>query len=461
MANNKRSRNRNKSSRNRKTNLRSWKKRWRAETPTLDEARALRRRLVQRWRQGDEKERETARIVGQCRRGERCGSPECPVCERRRRRKAQRKRVTHTMPQLVDQSAPTVTLTRAADITSEKIDWLWPGRIALGKLSVIAGNPGLGKSQLAAFLAATVSTGGELPYGEGNAPLGTVIMVMGEDDAGDTIRPRLDVANANLSRIHFVDINKINSSRPSFDLLADAQVLEQEIRRFGDVRLIIIDPITAFLKSTAAQRAAATRLQQLAANLGAAVVAVSHLAKTAGANALAQVTGSLGLVAVARAVFIVAPEKGTDRRLFVPAKNNLAIAQPGLAFRIEGKATSNGVTSSALVWDSAPVTVSADEALAPVMGRAKPQPALTDAEDFLRLVLGVGPLPAKQVKAEASDAGVSGASLRRAADFLGVKRRRTGGIAGMGHWMWELPGEWAPRGETRALTDAHSVPPSA
>ena len=74
-----------------------------------------------------------------------------------------------------------------------------------------------------------------------------------------------------------------------------------------------------------------------------------------------------------------------------------------------------------MVWDSAPVTVSADEALAPVMGRTKLQPALTDAEDFLRLVLGAGPLPAKHVKAEASDAGVSGASLRRAAETLGVK----------------------------------------
>ena len=113
-----------------------------------------------------------------------------------------------------------------------------------------------------------------------------------------------------------------------------------------------------------------------------------------------------------------------------------------------------------MVWDSTPVTVSADEALAPVMGRAKLQPALTDAEDFLRLLLGAGPLPAKHVKAEASDAGVSGASLRRAADSLGVKRRRTGGIAGAGRWIWELPREWAPHGETRALTDASLVPSS-
>ena len=462
MAINKKSGNHKKSSSDGRISLRSWKKTWHAETATLDEARSLRRRLVKRWRKGGDRERETARIVRQCRRGKRCGSPECPVCERRRRRKAQRDRIVHTMPPLVHQPAPTVVLTRASDITPENIEWLWPGRIALGKLSIIAGNPGLGKSQLAAFLAATVSTGREWPCHEGRAPLGTVIMLVAEDDAGDTAMPRLDVANADLARIHFVDINKLSSSRPSFDLLADTQMLEQEIRRFGDVRLIIIDPITAFLKSTGVQRAAAERMKQLAANLGAAVVAVSHLAKTARANALAQVMGSIGLVAVARAVFIVTPEKGTDRRQFLPAKNNLASARPGLAYRIEAKATSNGVTSSAVVWDSTPALESADDAVASSVGRTKLQSALTDAEDFLRVVLGAGPVPAKDVKSEASDAGVSSASLRRAAEALGVKSRRVEGIADKGRWKWGLPGAWAPdNGKTHALPDAHSIPTGA
>jgi hypothetical protein len=184
-------------------------------------------------------------------------------------------------------------LTSAIDVAQKNVEWLWPGRIALGKLSVIAGHLNLGKSQLAAFLAATVSTGREWPNREGRAPLGSVIMLMAEDDAGDTIVPRLEVANADLSRVHFVDSNKIGGHRP-FDLLSDAQVLEQVIRPLGDVRLIVIDPITAFLKSVAMQRAAAAQLQQLAANLNAAVVAISHFAKTARTNALTQVMGSLG-----------------------------------------------------------------------------------------------------------------------------------------------------------------------
>jgi putative DNA primase/helicase len=145
--------------------------------------------------------------------------------------------------------------------------------------------------------------------------------------------------------------------------------------------------------------------------------------------------------------------------LFLPAKNNLATVGTGLAYRIQAKAASNGTTSSAVVWDSAPVTVSADEALASMSGTRKLQLALADAEDFLRVLLSAGPIPAKDVRSEATDAGISAASLRRAAETLGVKSRRTGGIAGKGRWSWELPDGSAPDdGKTRALTDAYSVP---
>jgi putative DNA primase/helicase len=455
------SRNRKKSSRGKEVGLRSWKKAWQAETATFDEAKSLRARVVKSLQKGGEKERETARVVGRCRRAKRCGSTECPVCVRRRRRKAQRKRLTHTTPQMAHQSASTVILKRASDITPGNIKWLWPGRIALGKLSVIAGDPKLGKSQLAAFLAATVSIGGKWPCHEGAAPLGTVIILSAEDDAGDTVIPRLEVANANLSRIHFVDINTVDNACRPLDLMADAQILEQEIRRFADVRLVVIDPITAFLKSTSVQRAAAARLQRLAENSGAAVVVISHLAKTASRSALTQVMGSLGLVAVARALLIVVREKETDRRLFLAAENNFANTRAGLAFKIEPKTTSVGTQVSAVVWDG-PVTISADEALASVSGGTKLQPALADAKDFLRLLLADGPVPVKSVRREAADAGISWASLRRAAESLGVKSRRIGGIAGQGCWIWELPdGSDPARGNTRVLTDARLVPSSA
>ena len=130
----------------------------------------------------------------------------------------------------------------------------------------------------------------------------------------------------------------------------------------------------------------------------------------------------------------------------MPAKNNLGFCA-GLAYRIESKTLANGIASSAVVWDPAPVTISADDALASV-ARGGKQPARADAEDFLLVLLGAGPVSAKQVKSEASDARISWSSVRRAAANLGVKSRRTGGAAGKGYWYWELQG--TPNGASAA-----------
>jgi putative DNA primase/helicase len=151
-----------------------------------------------------------------------------------------------------------------------------------------------------------------------------------------------------------------------------------------------------------------------------------------------RVMGSLDLVAVARAAFIVVDEQRMDRRLFLPAKNNIAAARSGLAYCIEPKVASDGATSSAVVWDATPVTMSADEALTSA-SKPEQQLSLTDAVDFLNLILSAGPMPVKAIMSEARDAGVSAASLRRAARTLQVKSRRVGGLAGAGHWVWQLP----------------------
>jgi hypothetical protein len=82
---------------------------------------------------------------------------------------------------------------RASEITPEPIEWLWPNRVAIGKQTMIVGEPGLGKSQLTAFMAAAITTGGQWPCDEGRAPLGSVIILSAEDDAADTMRPRLEL----------------------------------------------------------------------------------------------------------------------------------------------------------------------------------------------------------------------------------------------------------------------------
>jgi AAA domain len=115
----------------------------------------------------------------------------------------------------------------AAEIRPEKVDWLWPGRLALGKHTCIAGEPGTGKSQLSIAIVAALTTGGEWPCGEGEAPLGNAIILSAEDGVADTIVPRLLAASADLSRVHVVSaIHDGGGGHRGFDLQRDLELLE-------------------------------------------------------------------------------------------------------------------------------------------------------------------------------------------------------------------------------------------
>lgn len=100
--------------------------------------------------------------------------------------------------------APLVTR-RVADIAARPVHWLWPGRIARGKVTMVAGHPGLAKSMLALNIAAIVTTGGRWPVDGTRSSLGSVIVISAEDDPADTIRPRLDAAGADVMRCHVIE----------------------------------------------------------------------------------------------------------------------------------------------------------------------------------------------------------------------------------------------------------------
>ncbi|MCH7820368.1 MAG: AAA family ATPase, partial [Proteobacteria bacterium] len=93
-----------------------------------------------------------------------------------------------------------------ADVEPKPISWLWPEKIARGKLTLISGDPGLGKSLITVALASAVSNGARWPVGGGNAPFGSVILLSDEDAIADTIRPRLDAAGANCSKVHAIEM---------------------------------------------------------------------------------------------------------------------------------------------------------------------------------------------------------------------------------------------------------------
>jgi hypothetical protein len=231
----------------------------------------------------------------------------------------------------------------AAKIKPRRIEWLWPGRIAVGKQSLIGGEPGLSKSQLICFLAATVSTGRDWPAGEGRAPLGNVIMLSAEDDPEDTLVPRLLAAGADLSRIIIVPAVRVSGGRRqrTFNIDQDLTALESKIREIGDVKLVTLDPISAYMgrefdsHNNTATRSILEPVSALASRLGVAVVSVTHSPKSQGTRAVHQFIGSVGSVAVVRAAFLVIRDPDDhDRRLFLVAKNNLGLDRKGLAYRV-------------------------------------------------------------------------------------------------------------------------------
>jgi putative DNA primase/helicase len=235
---------------------------------------------------------------------------------------------------------------RASDLQPEKLTWVWPGRIPEGKLVLLGGPPGLGKSQLTAFMAATISNGGDWPCNEGSTAVGSVIFMSAEDGIEDTIVPRLMAAGANLESVHIVAsaTKPDGTGRKTFSLKTDVDLLEAKAKEIGDVRLIIVDPISAYMGGSDGNGNVETRevlepLAEMANRLHIAVVAVTHLNKGGGGGnqtALNRFSGSIAFIAAARAAFAVLEDPENDeRRFLLQAKNNLGKKCKGLVFRME------------------------------------------------------------------------------------------------------------------------------
>ncbi len=203
-----------------------------------------------------------------------------------------------------------------AGIEEKTIRWLWRDRIP-NKAVLLAGHPGLGKSQISIAMAATVSTGGKWPD-HTPCEIGSVVFIAAEDDAADTVKPRLAAAGADMSKVHILDgVMDEQGDRRSWDL-KDIDVLTDLCAQHGDVRLIIVDPITAYMgsgtdgHSTTDVRGQLEPLMQLADNINATVLMISHLNKSGGSEAMTRVTGSMAFVAAARAAFVVAKHPEHD-----------------------------------------------------------------------------------------------------------------------------------------------------
>lgn len=333
---------------------------------------------------------------------------------------------------------------KASSVEAELVKWLWHGKIAIGKLTLIAGDPGLGKSMITASLAAHVSTGRPWPDG-GSCPLGDILFISAEDDPADTIRPRLDAAEADPERVHIVtgvesDNAEGGKDRRLLSLRKDPAAIAGAVRSMQACRLIIVDPVSAYLDgadshNNAEVRALLAVLSDLAREIGAAIVVVTHLNKGTGGSALYRSTGSLAFVAAARAAWLVARDKADkDRRLFLPLKNNLGPDSSGMAYRIQEK---DGVPF--VDWESAPVVISADDALGRPDNPDHETTLIKEAEEWLREILALGQVACKDIQKHAKESGFSWRTIRRAQAEIGINPKRTGGAGAKGLWVWALP----------------------
>jgi hypothetical protein len=333
-------------------------------------------------------------------------------------------------------------LTCLADVEARRVNWLWLRRIALGRIALLVGVPGEGKSFLALFIAACVTLG--LPFPDGTlCPQGDVILISPEDDPGDTIRPRLDAHRADVRRVHILSgvqwAAENGEKREVFFTLENLAALEEAFKRIRPL-LLIIDPIGSVLGGdTDSHRDNEVRgrlapVAKLAEKYGVAVLIVAHRRKSAGTHADDLALGSRAFTGIARAVWHLSRDpENKDRRLFLPGKNNLAREGSGLAFTIEGD-------PAHLVWEPGPVMLNADEGLAAENeGGERPGPkpeARSAATDWLRTLLADGERATADIQADAKAAGFAWRTVQRAADALQVTR--TKGAFNTG-WRWALP----------------------
>jgi RecA-family ATPase len=252
---------------------------------------------------------------------------------------------------------PSAILKTFTDIAPEKIKWLWRDHIAIGKLTIYAGDPCLGKSQGTLDLAARLSTGRDFPDGT-ECMIGDTIILTSEDDPGDTIRPRLDALGADVSRISVIKGERApdGSSKP-MNLLKVNTFLDAiwQVRSKGhDFLLLIIDPLDGFLDGGDGNcneevRAALDGICELAEKEEFAIVGIKHLNKGKG-DAAYRVGGSIAWTAKARSVWVFTEDKETGRRLFLPQKNNLAPPGGGFQYSIQQKDT-GGIIAPYIQWE--------------------------------------------------------------------------------------------------------------
>jgi len=363
---------------------------------------------------------------------------------------------------------PAVRLIRGDAVALEPVRWLWRGFLPAGMLTILGGSPGCGKTTIALSLAAAVTRGGAWPDGTRCTDPGDVVIWSGEDGHAVTAA-RLVASGADMQRVHFID-GITGSEGEAFDPGRDMLLLEATVEKLLAPRLLILDPIVSAVAGDSHKGAEVRRALQpvvtLGQRAGCAVLGITHFSKgTSGRDPVERVTGSIAFAALARLVLVAAKVKsdaGDDaepRRVLMRAKSNIGPDDGGFAYELERIEVAPEVEGQRVRWLEA-LQGTARELLTDA--EADPEnedgSSVSVVDAFLRGLLAAGPLPAKALRADADGAGYAWRTVQRAADRLGVERRKEGMKGG---WVWALnvrtEGATPHEGATEGAEDAEGA----
>jgi hypothetical protein len=322
------------------------------------------------------------------------------------------------------------------DVEAAPVAWDWPGRIARGRVALIVGDVGAGKTTVTLDMTARKTGGADWPDG-GRPPEGPVILLTSEDGLADTVRAIIDRQGGDARRVYVLQAVRTEGGEHPFTLERDLGALETAIKQTG-AAWVVISPLSAYLGSKDSYRDAEIRglltpLAALAETLRVAIVGIMHLTKAQQARLLSRVQGSVAFVAQARTVLVVGEDPNVaGRRLFASLKNSYGPKPATLAFRID---------DHGLTWEPDPVAGPAETLLAQDQAETRTEAReRTQAETFLRELLTPLPVKSTDVHTAAKANGIAQRTLWRAKANLGVTAERAKGDA-KAPWYWIMPAE--------------------
>lgn len=356
---------------------------------------------------------------------------------------------------------------QASSIKPQAIRWLWPGWLAQGKLHILAGAGGTGKTTLLLGLIAAITTAGRWPDGEVCREPGNALIWSSEDDPSDTLVPRLIAAGADMNRVYILQ-GRINGEgeREPFDPSSDIDLLRATAEEIGGISLLMLDPVVSAVKGDMHKANDVRRGLQGVVDFAeqnlCAVVGISHFAKGgAGSSPADRVIGSQAFSALARTVLVAAKQEDSDARVLARAKSNIGTDEGGISYTIEPLTIEGGIEATRAVWGEL-IQGSAREILGDVEGN-EDETRLDDSDDpaeALQRILAKGPLPGKEAKSLMMGNGYTQKQIRKARERLSITTARTG-FGGDTVVTWSMP---QPNGDhamfpSRAQSSPQSSPP--